>query len=532
MPDATAVRRSIYDLIDDWDAGNREPIETLMRAWDGIQKLLPDDPNSFFVIGGFHGEPFRGAGTTDGQTWWGGFCEHGTVLFPTWHRAYLLRLEAALQSIPGCESVMLPFWDECNPLARQNGLPWVFTDPTFTFSDGTVIRNPLKSYTLPLPIVDQVTNEVPGDTSVYSKPAGYTTVRYPLAGLVGNAKDAAATEEHNRQFTDDAANTRYLNGNVIEWLTAQPFQPNPKSPWNPQGLDYDKFLACLTAPSYTLFSNTTSQNAWNAAHPDEPPVFALENPHNNIHVALGGIDVPGYSRSPIPGSNGDMGENDTAALDPIFYFHHCFIDYVFWTWQVRNGATEWFDIDPADPGAIAAPPNSQTPAGRGQNELLDMDSPLNPFRIGEGPAGRAITSRDVVNIGQLGYSFGPGSLDTLGDIPPLEPGPVLHVSRINRGSIAGSFVIAAHAEVDGETQLIGAEAVLSRWHVAGCMNCQLHLEAKASFPLPQHVHDLAAASPDAISVSVHTRDGLHGGAPLTIGAHEGAKSARFKVELR
>ena len=66
------------------------------------------------MIGGYHGEPFRGAGTTDGQTWWGGYCEHGTVLFPTWHRAYLHRLEKALQSIEGCEGVMQPFWDECD----------------------------------------------------------------------------------------------------------------------------------------------------------------------------------------------------------------------------------------------------------------------------------------------------------------------------------------------------------------------------------------------------------------------------------
>ena len=54
------------------------------------------------MIGGFHGEPFRGPGAQT-PTWWGGYCQHGTVLFPTWHRAYLYRLENALRSIPGCE---------------------------------------------------------------------------------------------------------------------------------------------------------------------------------------------------------------------------------------------------------------------------------------------------------------------------------------------------------------------------------------------------------------------------------------------
>ena len=530
-PGTAGIRRSIYDLMDDWDHGNHEPIETLMKAWAGIQALPPTDPNSFFVIGGFHGEPFRGAGTTDGQTWWGGYCEHGTVLFPTWHRAYLLRLEKALQSIPGCKHVMQPFWDECSPRAKAQGLPWVFTNPDFTFSDdGPTIKNPLKSYKLPLQIVDQVTNEVPGDTSVYSKQKGYETVRYPLSGLVGNEKDRKATEAHNKQFPHDVKNTALLNGNLVEWLTAEPFEPSP--PWNPTGLDYDKFVASLRTPTYTLFSNTTSQGAWNTARPDDI-VFALENPHNNMHVAIGGTDLPNYHRSPIPGANGDMGENDTAALDPVFYFHHCFIDYVFWTWQKRHQATEWFDIDPTDPGAIAGPPNSQAGAGRSENEQLTMDSPLNPFQTGVGPAARMMTSRDVVDIAKLGYQFGPGSLDSAaqGDIPPLAPGPVLQVSRINRGSIAGSFVIAAHAEIDGKKELIGYEAVLSRWHVAGCMNCLLHLEAKATIPLPSRVHALAASSPEKITVSVHTRHGLHGGAPLPAVAQGHGARAPFKVEL-
>jgi len=177
QPDTLGTRRSIYDLVDDRENGKPEALDALIWAWKGIQELPPGDPNSFFVIGGYHGEPFRGAGTTDGQTWWGGYCEHGTVLFPTWHRAYLHRLEKALQSIPGCESVMQPFWDECDPRARKEGVPGVFTDPTYKFADGATIPNPLKSYSLPVAIDDQVTNEVTGDTSVYSKPAGYSTVR-------------------------------------------------------------------------------------------------------------------------------------------------------------------------------------------------------------------------------------------------------------------------------------------------------------------------------------------------------------------
>jgi len=107
-PPGLRVRRSIADIQADYDAGNKKALEDLMRAWKGIKELGPNEFNSFFMIGGFHGEPFRGPGAQT-PSWWGGYCQHGTVLFPTWHRAYLYRLENALRSIPGCESVTLPF---------------------------------------------------------------------------------------------------------------------------------------------------------------------------------------------------------------------------------------------------------------------------------------------------------------------------------------------------------------------------------------------------------------------------------------
>jgi len=62
MTMAPRVRRSIQDLQDEFDKGNKKPLEDVMRAWKGIKELPPDDPRSFFVLGGYHGEPFRGAG--------------------------------------------------------------------------------------------------------------------------------------------------------------------------------------------------------------------------------------------------------------------------------------------------------------------------------------------------------------------------------------------------------------------------------------------------------------------------------------
>jgi tyrosinase len=523
-PAAPRIRRSIADIQADYDAGNKTELENLMRAWKGMKELPPTDPNSFFMIGGYHGEPFRGDGETNPQ-WWGGYCQHGTVLFPTWHRAYLWRLEQALQSIPGCESVMLPFWDECSAASQKSGIPSALTDEYFTL-DGQQIPNPLRSFVFPVAVDDQVQ----GDNALYSKPVGYETVRYPLSGLVGTPQDQAATAAHNAQFPDYAQNVGILNDNISAWLTTQ-FTIGSST----FGLIYDKFIHCLDAPNYTLFSNTTSQAAWNNANPHNL-VVALESPHNSIHLAVGGFDVPGYDASPITGANGDMGENDTAGLDPIFFFHHCFIDYTLWTWQKRHGATDGFTIDPSDPGAVyVLGGNNSPPAGADPNAPITMQTALDPFTKADGSA---FTSNDVVNIeNQLGYNYGPGSLDSYAN-PPTKgftelaapAGRTLHVGSVNRAKIRGSFLITAYTEVDGKPQVIGHEAVLSRWHVEGCANCQSHLKASADFRLPPDL----AGNTGAVTVEVRTHQGVLGGphAPATKSVLLAETAVDYTVEMR
>ena len=81
--------------------------------------------------------------------------------------------------------------------------------------------------------------------------------------------------------------------------------------------------------------------------------------------------------------NGDMGENDTAALDPIFYFHHCFVDRVFWLWQKRHGATNNLEIVNQYPATNSVDNQGPTP-GVTPNSWLTLDLPLDPFRKDDG----------------------------------------------------------------------------------------------------------------------------------------------------
>ena len=171
-----------------------------------------------------------------------------------------------------------------------------------------------------------------------------------------------------------------------------------------------------------------------------------------MHLCIGGFTKQDKTTfDPIKytiGSNGDMGENETAAFDPIFFFHHCWIDLVFWKWQQLHGATEELEIIPGYKGTNTN--DSQINAGQLPDTPLDVDSPLEPF---ENPAtGKTFTTRDVTNIANLGYFYGPNSLDDY-KLPTddqvaetLKATGVtfkrLQVKGINRAYIRGSLVVA------------------------------------------------------------------------------------------
>ncbi|EPS36215.1 hypothetical protein H072_10245 [Dactylellina haptotyla CBS 200.50] len=536
------VRRSLQDLQDDYDRGNREPLEKLIRAFQGIQALPPSDQNSFFVIAGYHGEPFRGPGA-QGQTlsWWGGFCHHASVLFPTWHRAYVLRLENALRSIAGCEDVVMPFWDETLVVeSEEKGkplnipvIPSVLTQITFPL-DGKDIPNPLYSYTFAKGIVDKSVGD--GD---YTKGQGYTTVRYPLSGLVG-PQDIIQTQDHNNNYKDPVQNTKILNDNVKSWLngtykiTPDPDDPNKTNTSYPDTYSvHNRFKRCLDAPSYNIFSNTASQAYWidQAGQGNQDYYDSLESPHNAIHLSVGGFYGAGsYDADAILGANSDMGENETAAMDPIFFFHHCFIDHVFWLWQVKNGHETDFSLveDFNDPGLI-----SDGVAGVAQGDVLSLETRLWPFEY---------NSSQVTDIEALGYTYGESSLTPYSK--PEEKGglraPAINknlyglvkVGGLTRDLISGSFVVDTWA-VKGtglgtKNVLLHSEPILSRWGIQGCMNCQNHLQLNIFAPVHKDALD---GKPEEWTFRSEVRDrNTVGIAKPTLALHPRGSSKVMKIK--
>lgn len=484
------VRVSVRELEREYNAGNRQPLEDLLRAWRGIKALPPEDPNSFFVLGGFHGEPFEYRDTED--LYWGGYCNHGNVLFPTWHRVYVHKLENALRTI--VPTVTMPFWDETSEQSLELGVPSILTDETVKL-DGETIPNPLRSFVLPLAMSDNVNQPAQGNVpNLYAKPAGYETERYPRSGLVGTPAARAATEAHNQDYTDPLQNTVLLNDNVTAWLRG--YNPTDKDP-NPGGNGiYAMYLNCLRAPNYTVFSNSTSAAEW-SRDDKHAPQKALEDPHNDIHMSIGGLDTlhvrglgkkSGEESGQVSGSNGDMGENNTAALDPIFFFHHCNVDRMFWLWQKQTGHTDGIEIIADYPGANSNASQGPTP-GYAPDTPLAVDSPLYPFNKDDGST---YVSTDCLNIeSQMGYTYGPGSFDDGPGPAAVAPGrsmKKLTVSALDRSLFQGSFVLTAFARVpdaDGTKTdyYLGHHSVLSRGNVINCANCLTHLEVVAHFSL-------------------------------------------------
>jgi len=63
-----------------------------------------DATKSFFQVAGIHGLPYIPWDDATGEpfdpnTQWGGYCTHGSVLFPTWHRPYVMLYEVGLMTI-------------------------------------------------------------------------------------------------------------------------------------------------------------------------------------------------------------------------------------------------------------------------------------------------------------------------------------------------------------------------------------------------------------------------------------------------
>jgi hypothetical protein len=64
-----------------------------------MQQSPQNELTSYFQIGGIHGLPYvawnAGNSNPVSDNGWQGYCVHGSVLFPTWHRPYMMLYEVS-----------------------------------------------------------------------------------------------------------------------------------------------------------------------------------------------------------------------------------------------------------------------------------------------------------------------------------------------------------------------------------------------------------------------------------------------------
>lgn len=263
-----------------------------LLAMQAFQAMNQSAPLGWYQVAGIHGVPNIPWDNVQANPKSGGavgYCTHSSVLFPTWHRAYLALFEQAfytcVQNVvasfpPGAThdkyalaaiSLRIPYWDWAEtPTAGQPVVPACITDK---YISGLVtpsgvqnnVINPLFRYTFhPL---------VPSDMMNNPWATWPITLRYPTS-----ASSTNAASQSN--------------------LVTSVFDSNQK---NIRDSVYNMFTLC---GDYSVFSNDAATSSSASCY------TSLEGIHDTIHVNIGGSN------------NGHMTYLWWAAFDPVFFLHH------------------------------------------------------------------------------------------------------------------------------------------------------------------------------------------------------------------
>lgn len=214
-------------------------------------------------------------------------CQHGTWFFPPWHRGYLVALENILRTIITSQFSGPADW----------ALPyWNYLDQSATYPEDKI----------PPAFNDE---KLPDGTA---NPL-YVPQRYGPNGdgdvyvVIGQDVENAANDE-------------------CQWDTI--YSENDPPP--------------TTGPG-DLFGYFYGGGETGFAHSDSQTGDLEMNPHNFVHGMIGG-------QSNSNGQTGLMGVPNTAALDPVFYLHHCNIDRMWCAWNVTGK-----NNNPIDPNWLSGP---------------------------------------------------------------------------------------------------------------------------------------------------------------------------------
>ncbi|KAI0509078.1 tyrosinase [Xylaria bambusicola] len=384
------VRRDFDEWSTSTDETDKIQFILYLLALKRLQAVDPADRDSYFQIAGIHGYPYQPwdePSTTQAEIGRKGYCNHANVLFPSWHRPYMLLYEQRLYEIMVNEIIpkypaykekylaaahkwRLPFWDWAkNPrvprLARYKTVSIAFGgEPKFE------IANPLYQFRMP----NDKKMRVYGVGSIVDfdggEPFDYgeciATSRCPTKDdrkSDSNAwiNGAVHDDEVDRFLTEHSSVTDESYGTAAELVYRLLTYP----------MDYSHFA--------TLARDETAKSA-GASTSKVTNDINLEFVHNNIHYWVGG-------------NGGHMSQIPVATFDPTFWLHHCNIDRLFALWQTINPG-KWFTSDTQrffDQKIV------------GSGSLITNKTPLRPFH--KDTSGTYWTPDDTLDWFKLGYTY-------------------------------------------------------------------------------------------------------------------------------
>ncbi|KAL2373098.1 hypothetical protein RJZ57_002435 [Blastomyces gilchristii] len=392
------IRREFNEWSTSQKRRDQIQVALFLLALSDFQAIPPDSRDSYFQIAGIHGMPYKSwdePGITAQETHLKGYCVHANSLFPIWHRPYLLLYEQRIYEImvdviiprlrlPGrveeewleaAYQWRLPFWD----WAKYPKIPDLISKPRIRLRfPAMTIYNPLYKFEMPngkkmgvyglgtlkSPDFDDALEINLHWSACIKYGECYATSRCPTPGeRVPTSKKwregVVNNEAANKFMTNHESITDFDYGKTTEMVYRLLTYP----------MDFVSFAT--TARDATMDSSSASKvtNDMN-----------IEFIHNNIHYWVGG-------------NGGHMSQIPVATFDPIFWFHHCFLDRLFAIWQTLN-PEKWFNADktrPFDQKII------------GMGDIVTSKAPLRPFHMDE--AGTVWTPDGVRDWFKLGYTY-------------------------------------------------------------------------------------------------------------------------------
>lgn len=248
-------------------------------------------------------------------------CQHGWEQFLTWHRMYLYEFEQALQDV--IPEVTLPYWDWPQPIYQGGKIP--------PGGVSGIIPSAYRCWLNQQAIDNLIAQGVPSGIGQLKDKAFNSGIEFFRAAAQQIGRDSMLAHR-------PAILTQLYQVNPLwyEWRYPGMF-------FNPDGTPATDGLAKTFHQHYPTsedIDQILAVDNWLdfGGGPDYNQSFGIldMNPHNTMHIWVGGFSPPQDPDNPGQPQTGDMLNNLTAAFDPIFWGHHSNVDRVYSQWQEKH----------------------------------------------------------------------------------------------------------------------------------------------------------------------------------------------------